>query len=358
MRKLPLLVGILAMGVSSLQASAFAAAKTPNSADKSHNDQFDSREVAKHKASFDAEEVLTTFWLNYTGGFAGPLNMIIAQDGVYNTTATTHAQMDYVAARLDWANGFEVGLAHNTGSGHHFCAEYMFLTNDQNKKGSKTHAATYDDMVSTLVLTNNTGASGIITAASGNYKLSAFNRVYLMSVHPLVHVNDTSFYGTVGVTGGYVKHSCNYDYTISASNINKNWQQDKLLHGGPFGGVAVQKHFGHGISFGGELRASAHGSRIDHTSTCQNYSSTTTLVGYDTNTGGKLYNLYQSLESSLHAQWSYEMDNGGRFALQTGWHGGFSGSSTRLFSSTSGLYATKAQDFVWGLIKAGINICY
>lgn len=360
MRKLLPLVGVLAMGVSSLQASVHAATADKNyhkTDKKTSATAVDHSVCSKHMVSFDPEEIATSVWARYLGGFVSPINMVIAQDGAHATTATTNAQKDFIAAEANWTNGFDAGFLTETGSGHHFGASFRFMMNTANKKGSITKASTYDDLVPAFG-TNSLGNGERITSANGNYGLNGIYEAKVYAVHPVVTANGVYCVAQTGVTGGYMKHNSTANYTLySDASEQKLYQEDKLSYGGPHATLFVAKEFSDSVLLYGSVGGSARGAANNHTATSNNHVESVDQ-GADVNTKGDLYNLIQTVEASLGVAWAKELDNDGSVALTAGWEGAVHTNGTRLFSNVSGVGANQTQDMAFGLLNVGVSLRY
>lgn len=315
-------------------------------------------ETPQHLAAFDAEEVSTVVYADYIGGYFGPVNMLVAQDGVYSTTTSiNNTQKGFVSAQLGWSNGFDIGFTHDTGTGYHVGAKFNFLINDSNTKGSLNKGADYDNMGSTFNLDAFTG-SDPVTSANGNYSLKGLYEGRVYSVLPVTIRDGVYFLGTVGVLGGYVKHTSTVVYTIAADETEQAlFQQDQLGYGGPYAAVQIAKELGESFLFYGSFGGSARGATNNHTSRSSN-SDDGVLLGYDVNTAGNLYNFIQTVDVSLGLMYSYILENEGSISATLAWESGVWTNGTRLFSNTAGSNSNQTQDIVYGTLKAGIGLRY
>ncbi len=363
MRKLTLLVGILAMGATSLQASGIAAAQpkakaqstTPPSGPATGTD------ATMYMASFNETEVTTTGYLDYVGGYFGPVNMALGSTGIYEGAAsTTNAQGAVISAALSWSNGVTVGLTHNSGNGMPALNfEYTYLTNNNPTK-SNTNATTYTNLVPAFTTNQNTGAAAQATAVNGSYSLKSNNLGKVTAIHPVSYneKKKTAIFAKTGGLVGYTNHSSTTNATLLAGGTRNNTlMTDKMTHGGPMVGLILVKYWDHGITGTAEVETSAHAANINHTAVVQNFDGITNN-GFLVNTKGNVPQLFQRAEAKLGIAWAHYLDNGGMISLRTNWIGGFANSSNMLFGNSSGPGSLTPQDTVWGTLNTGIALVF
>ncbi len=361
MKKQSLLVGMFAICATSLQASAMSTINTPAKAANSQLSTVDvEKKIAlKHVMPSDAKEVSTSVSVNYLGGYFGPSNTIIAQDGVYSTVSTANSPQEYIYADLSWSNGVEVSVSYSTGTGYSLRAYYSFLTNNTNTSSNFTKATTYSNAASTLSIAGYaTGTSGQVTAANGSYKLSGRNLGILETQHMLFESDTVKALGSIGGAIGYLSHSSSYNLTQYISgNISNNLAVEQTLFGGPTGSFLISKFVGAGFSFYASARLTVNGAGVKHHTTEQSYTGTT-LNGFTVNSKSTVNKLYNEEEFDLGVFWTHEMNDGSLITLNTDWKGGFTGDSTMLFSSSSGTQSLRDQGLIFGLLSVGLYYTY
>ncbi len=369
MKKQSLLVGMFALCAVSLQASGHRDPKNGSPAPKGgpqknaqqNMDMWDCQDATKFVIASDPKEQATSFYVAYLGGYFGPSNTVIAQDGVYSTAApaTTNTTQEYVFASLSWSNGVEVALTHNTGTGYALRAYYSYLTNGNNNTKPFSNASTYSNASSTLAIAgDSTGRAGRVTAANGNYNLRGKNYGILECQHSIHHADGVKVFGSLGGAVGYLSHESTYNLTqYTNATISKNYQLEQTIFGGPTASIYLSKVVGKGFGFYADARLTVNAAGVKHLAQEQNYTGTVSN-GFDVNTQSTVNKLYNEEELQLGLFWSHEMENGGMFALITDWRAGFNGNSNMLFSSTSGTQSLRDQGLIYGLLSAGFYLTY
>ena len=365
MKKQILIFSILSLSLTSVHASSIAA--NSGAKDKNKVDQCALKATAKESdnmakfltASPDPMQSSFSFSGSYIGGYFGPTNMIIAQDGVYDVPAKTNPQKEFVQARLSWSNGFNLGMVYNTGQNHTLKFSYDYLTNTANTPALFSMPTTYENAASTLSIDGSaTGIAGQVTSANGTYKLFARNRAFVEGVHSLVTTPSLKVLATVGGLLGYLEHGAYYNYTqYSLGTVSKNVQAESTWHGGPTSSITLLKSFTSGFSLYGAMRLTTHAANVLHLSQTENFTEGLS-DGYTVNTRGSTNLFYNEEEVSLGLGYNRESETGAVFAVSTEWKGGFTGDATMLFSSTAGSQSAKSQGLYWGLFSLGLHYSY
>ncbi len=315
--------------------------------------------IGARLVSPDPDKLSFTLAVSYRGGYFGPTDLTIAQDGVYTTPSPKNPQKNFVTADLSWSNGVGISLVCNTGSGHTIRLFYDYLTNKSNNTPTFVMPTTYTNAASTLSLGGtSTGVAGQITAASGQYQLNGNNTLVLEELHLLYSTPSLKVYGSYGGLAGYLEHTALYTLTeYILGNHSQNTQQEKIVHGGPTALLLVTKHFGNEVACYGSMRFTAHAANVQHTSVTESLTGTTNN-GYNVNSAGSLNRLFNEEEVSLGISWNHSFTKALLLTLTADWSGGFTGEMSTLFSSTSGTQAIRSQGLIYGLLRGTVNFTF
>ncbi len=381
MKKPLLIMGICACCLSSLEASGFHISRSPKKPIATPpppqapvlTPPPPSPTVPPAKPPLpSAAENITTYWvspnpetlsftlgISYLGGYYGPSETTIAQDGVYTTPSPSNPQKNFVSVNLSWSNGVGISLVYNSPTGHSVRLFYDFLTNKSNTSPVFTAPTTYTNAASTLVLGGNSaGTAGQITAANATYQLVGRNRAALETLHLIYSTPSLKVLGSVGGLAGYLQHEAQYALTeLFSGNQSQNTQNENMVHGGPTGTLLVAKYCGVGLAFYGMFRFTAHAASVQFTSQAESYTGTTNN-GFNVNTKGTLNRLFSEEEVCLGFSWNHQFSEKFLYTFTADWTGGFTSNSTGLFSSTSGTQAIKSQNIIYGLLRANFNFTF
>ena len=353
MKKISLLVGMLALGVASLQASAMGAAK-PGCPPKDPNT---SKPTCAYGAMLDPDVSNTRVMVAYTGGFAAPMQMTIAQNGTYATAATTNEAQEWTNAKMAWNNGVTLELEHSTGNGHLFSGSFRYLMNDDSGVENKLDkTSSYTDASATSSTVPFTGASQQVTTATGHHKLKGLYDLRVFMSHLLCERDGMMIAGSFG--GHYLNRDqeAYWEYTLlTDGEKQKNYQHEK----GNGGGVvmmldAVKKYDCFG--FKGRYVSIAKGTSAEMTSQQESYTGLVT-DGYTVNSTSSIPYVSFVQEVSLGAFWTREIQ-AGLVTAGINWEGSYEGDATRLWSSVSGPNSLNTQGMIGGLINASVSVVY